>query len=197
VTPFFCWGGGGFALAPKSRQGYRDYLYAVVASIGDSALLEGSWGGQGAVAKSFSSPHASWLVNERRFSGAGPERVAVPSLLAVGRVHHWLVDSEKRTRVGVVLETAEAREVHHFCTLIGFGADAICPYLGIEALFALQEDGKIPAHLTKRDIVDKYFHVRAFGSRTLARASSAWAGRRGSQGCRPAMPAPRSRALAA
>lgn len=57
------------------------------------------------------------------------------SLLAVGAVHHHLVDSMERTRIGLVVESAEPREVHHFCTLVGFGADAICPYLAIESIF--------------------------------------------------------------
>jgi glutamate synthase (NADPH/NADH) len=62
-------------------------------------------------------------------------QVPVSSLLAVGAVHHHLVSSMERTRIGLVVESAEPREVHHFCTLVGFGADAICPYLAIEAIF--------------------------------------------------------------
>lgn len=62
-------------------------------------------------------------------------RVPVSSLVAVGAVHHHLVTSLERTRVALMLETAEPREVHHFCTLVGFGADAICPYLAIESIY--------------------------------------------------------------
>lgn len=62
-------------------------------------------------------------------------RVPVSSLLAVGAVHHHLVATMERTCIGLVVESAEPREVHHFCTLVGFGADAICPYLAIEAIF--------------------------------------------------------------
>lgn len=50
----------------------------------------------------------------------------------------------------------QAREVHQFCTLVGYGADAICPYLAYEGLFALHETGKLPAALTRDDIVAKY-----------------------------------------
>lgn len=50
----------------------------------------------------------------------------------------------------------QAREVHQFCTLVGYGADAICPYLAYEALFALHETGKLPAALSRDDIVNKY-----------------------------------------
>ncbi|KAL6840593.1 hypothetical protein ACP4OV_029457 [Aristida adscensionis] len=52
--------------------------------------------------------------------------------------------SPERTCIGLLVESAEPRDVHHFCTLIGFGANAICPYLAIEAIWCLQNDGKIP-----------------------------------------------------
>ncbi len=69
------------------------------------------------------------------------ERVALPALLACGAVHHHLVRQEARTRLGLVLETGEAREVHHHCMLIGYGADAINPYLAFETLMGLRNDG--------------------------------------------------------
>jgi glutamate synthase (NADPH/NADH) large chain len=65
----------------------------------------------------------------------GKDRIPVSALLACGAVHHHLVRTEKRTRVGIVIETGEAREVHHHCCLIGYGADAINPYLAFEALW--------------------------------------------------------------
>lgn len=69
------------------------------------------------------------------------ERVPVSALLASGAVHHHLVKQAKRTRIGIVLETGEAREVHHHCLLIGYGADAINPYLAFEALWQARRDG--------------------------------------------------------
>ncbi len=71
----------------------------------------------------------------------GPERVPVSALLATGAVHHHLVQNQLRTRIGIVVETGEAREVHHHCLLIGYGADAINPYLAFEALFQAKRDG--------------------------------------------------------
>ncbi len=71
------------------------------------------------------------------------ERVAVSSLLAVGAVHQHLVRVAKRTAIGIVAETGEAREVHHHCLLIGFGADAINPYLAFEALWQASRDGML------------------------------------------------------
>ncbi|SVC16738.1 uncharacterized protein METZ01_LOCUS269592, partial [marine metagenome] len=59
----------------------------------------------------------------------GPKRIAISSLLACSTVHHHLIKAEKRTRIGIIIETGEAREVHHHCLLIGYGADAINPYL--------------------------------------------------------------------
>jgi glutamate synthase (NADPH/NADH) large chain len=71
----------------------------------------------------------------------GPERIALSSLLACGAVHHHLVARAKRTRIGIIVESGEAREVHHHCLLVGYGADGINPYLAFEALWQAREDG--------------------------------------------------------
>jgi glutamate synthase (NADPH/NADH) large chain/glutamate synthase (ferredoxin) len=73
----------------------------------------------------------------------GRDRVPVPSLLAVGAVHHHLVREGTRLQAGLVLESGEPREVHHFATLIGYGASAINPYLMFEALGELVADGRV------------------------------------------------------
>lgn len=96
------------------------------------------------------------------------KRVAVSSLLAVGAVHHHLVSKLERTRIGLIVESAEPREVHHLCTLVGFGADAICPYLAVEAIWRLQVDGKIPPKEdgnfhSREDLVKKYFKASNYG----------------------------------
>ncbi|XP_043718284.1 glutamate synthase 1 [NADH], chloroplastic [Telopea speciosissima] len=105
------------------------------------------------------------VLSDRAFSS---NRVAVSSLLAVGAVHHHLVSKLERTRIGLIVESAEPREVHHFCTLVGFGADAICPYLSIEAIWRLQVDGKIPPKAngefhSKEDLMKKYFKASNYG----------------------------------
>ena len=64
----------------------------------------------------------------------GPDRIPVPALLATSAVHHHLIRAGLRTSVGLVVETGEAREVHHFCTLAGYGAEAINPYLAFETI---------------------------------------------------------------
>ena len=64
----------------------------------------------------------------------GPERLPIPALLATSAVHHHLIRTGLRTSVGLVVETGEAREVHHFVTLGGYGAEAINPYLAFETV---------------------------------------------------------------
>ncbi len=86
----------------------------------------------------------------------GADRVPVPTLMACGAVHHHLVRLEKRTRIGIVLETGEAREVHHHCLLVGYGADAINPYLAFEALWQAQRDGILDQSWSDDKIVAGY-----------------------------------------
>jgi glutamate synthase domain-containing protein 2/glutamate synthase domain-containing protein 1/glutamate synthase domain-containing protein 3 len=73
----------------------------------------------------------------------GPSRAPIPSLLAVASVHHHLVREGTRLRAGIILESGEPREVHHFATLLGYGANAINPYLMLETLDRLVFDGRI------------------------------------------------------
>ncbi|MCM8797716.1 MAG: glutamate synthase large subunit, partial [Candidatus Omnitrophica bacterium] len=74
---------------------------------------------------------------------------ALPSLLSVAAVHHSLVRKALRTRISIILETGEPREVHHFALLFGYGADCINPYLAFEAVKSLVEEEKITINLEK------------------------------------------------
>ena len=78
--------------------------------------------------------------------GVGEGRAPIPSLLATGAVHHHLIREGSRTKVGLVVETGEAREVHHFALLIGFGAGAINPYLALETVRGMSESGLLNGH---------------------------------------------------
>ncbi len=69
----------------------------------------------------------------------GPDRLPIPSLLAVGGLHHHLIRLGLRTRAAIVVDSGEPSAVHHFCTLIGYGADAICPYLAYATIQSLNE----------------------------------------------------------
>ncbi|XP_066597072.1 uncharacterized protein [Prorops nasuta] len=87
---------------------------------------------------------------------SGPDRIPVSSLLALGTVHHFLIEERQRMKVGLILETAEAREVHHICVLLGYGADAICPYLVFEIAKNLRADGVLDPSFTDDVIFEQY-----------------------------------------
>ena len=84
------------------------------------------------------------------------EKVAISSLIACSSVHNHLVKVEKRTKIGIILESAEAREVHHHCLLVGYGADGINPYLAYEAIWQSKLDGLLPTLNSKDEIVKAY-----------------------------------------
>jgi glutamate synthase (NADPH/NADH) large chain len=94
---------------------------------------------------------------------AGPDRIPIPSLLATAGVHHHLIRSGQRTSVGLVVETGDAREIHHFAVLAGYGAEAINPWLAFETLVAMQPDldNKLDAH----EIVHRY--IKSIGKGIL------------------------------
>ena len=87
---------------------------------------------------------------------ASASRLPVSTLLATGAVHHHLVHNEERTRIGIVVETGEAREVHHFCLLAGYGADAVNPYMAFEALWQLKDDNELGGDWTHEQITAAY-----------------------------------------
>jgi glutamate synthase (ferredoxin) len=76
--------------------------------------------------------------------GVNREFAAIPALLAVSGVHHFLIREGLRTRVSLVLETGDAREVHHFSLLIGYGCSAINPYLAFETVDGMIREGMLP-----------------------------------------------------
>ncbi|SEF53394.1 glutamate synthase (NADH) large subunit [Thermomonospora echinospora] len=75
--------------------------------------------------------------------GADRTRAAIPSLLLTGAVHHHLIREKSRTRVGLVVETGDARECHHMALLIGYGASAVNPYLALETVEDLIATGTL------------------------------------------------------
>ncbi|HJU04602.1 MAG TPA: glutamate synthase large subunit, partial [Nitrospiraceae bacterium] len=76
--------------------------------------------------------------------GVNEEWAPIPSLLGISAVHHHLVRECTRTEVGLILETGEPRDVHHFAALIGYGAGTINPYLVFETLVDMERDGFLP-----------------------------------------------------
>ncbi len=89
--------------------------------------------------------------------GMSKDRVAVSALLAVGAVHHHLVKKLLRSRIGILVETGEARESHHFCALVGYGADGVNPYLAFEALWQLNVEEKLTKRYTETELIAHYF----------------------------------------
>ena len=94
---------------------------------------------------------------------AGEDRVPIPSLLACAAVHHHLIRTGLRTSVGLVVESGEPREVHHFACLAGYGAEAINPYLAFETVLALRH--QLPAKLDDKEIVKRY--IKSIGKGLL------------------------------
>jgi glutamate synthase domain-containing protein 2/glutamate synthase domain-containing protein 1/glutamate synthase domain-containing protein 3 len=95
----------------------------------------------------------------------GPERVAMPSLLAVAAVHHHLVRRGTRLRTGLVIESGEPRDIHHMATLIGYGAAAINPYLMFESLDELADRSLLPTELDREEAEKRI--VKAIGKGLL------------------------------
>ena len=93
--------------------------------------------------------------------GVNKKRAALPALLAVGAVHHYLVKKALRTQIGIILETAEPREVHHFALLFGYGADCINPYLAYQSLAYLISEGQLNSDYAKA--LHNYRHALDIG----------------------------------
>jgi glutamate synthase domain-containing protein 2/glutamate synthase domain-containing protein 1/glutamate synthase domain-containing protein 3 len=91
------------------------------------------------------------ILSDRR---AGAEAIPIPSLLACAAVHHHLIRQGLRTSVGLVVESGEPREVHHFCCLAGYGAEAINPYLAFETLIEMKDE--LPQRLDEKEVIKRY-----------------------------------------
>lgn len=89
--------------------------------------------------------------------GVSKDIAPIPSLLGVSAVHHALIRAGLRTRTGLVIESAEAREVHHFALLLGYGANAINPYLAYESLEELFRTGLMP-EINDSNLIIKNYH---------------------------------------
>ena len=99
-------------------------------------------------------PYNILILSDR---GVDADRVAIPILLATASVHHHLIRAGLRTEVGLVVETGEARRVHDFCLLAGYGAEAINPYLAFDSLSALRP--KLPEDLDDDELHRRYIRA--------------------------------------
>ncbi len=93
--------------------------------------------------------------------GTAVNMASIPSLLAVSAVHHHLIRAGLRTKCGLIIESGEPREIAHFCTLIGYGANAINPYLAFETLVDMHREGLLPEVKSEADARKNY--IKAVG----------------------------------
>ena len=115
--------------------------------------LDATWVGTGGQALEAALTRLCWEATEAVLAdinvliisdrAVGPARMPIPAALATAAIHHHLIRQGLRMQTGLVVETGEAREVHHFCVLAGYGAEAINPYLAFETLGALCDSGAL------------------------------------------------------
>jgi glutamate synthase (ferredoxin) len=110
----------------KAGSGLDEALKQVCADV-DQAITDGA---------------SNIILSDR---GIDQDHAAIPALLATAGVHHHLIKSGSRTKVGLILESGEPREVHHFAVLIGYGIGAVNPYLAFESIGDLIGKGHVPA----------------------------------------------------
>jgi len=106
--------------------------------------------------------HSVLILSDR---AASEYQAPIPSLLATAALHHHLMRNGARMRCGIVVETGEAREVHHFCLLIGYGAGAVNPYVALETISQMARTGQI-AGLTDPELARKKY-IKAIGKGLL------------------------------
>jgi glutamate synthase (ferredoxin) len=94
--------------------------------------------------------------------GLSRENAPIPALLAISGLHHHLIRAGTRSRVGLVLESGEPREVHHFALLIGYGCSAINPYVAFETLDDMIREGLL-TNLDHKTAVKKYIKAAVKG----------------------------------
>jgi glutamate synthase (NADPH) large chain len=80
----------------------------------------------------------------------------VPTLLSIGTVHHFLIEKKLRTHIGLVAEAGDVWEVHHFATIIGYGASAINPYMALETIHTLNQQGSLYKSLSDKEVFANY-----------------------------------------
>lgn len=94
--------------------------------------------------------------------GIDRENAAIPALLATSGLHHHLIKEGTRTKISLIVETGEAREVHHFAVLLGYGASAINPYLALETISVMIQQGLV-LDVTQDEAIQKYLKASVKG----------------------------------
>ena len=98
---------------------------------------------------------------------AGPDRIPLPSLLAVGAVHQHMLTTKQRPKAAIFAEVGDVKEVHDYATLFGYGCDGVCPYMAYEAICKMNEEGMVEAkakqQFTDDECIDNYRTAAAKG----------------------------------
>nr|MBE5725846.1 putative glutamate synthase 1 [Cucujiformia] len=173
-------------LEPSSKQVHRLWLKQPIISIADLNVIaqtsHRSWssyviditfpareGVEGYLTKlqnicneaeEVSNKNQILILSDRK---GGKDRIPISSLVALGAVHHHLIETRNRMKLSLIVETGEAREVHHICVLLGYGADAICPYLALELASSLRDQGLLDSSLTDETIYQNYAQAMQTG----------------------------------
>jgi len=111
--------------------------------------------------EAISNGHTILVLSDRDIN---KENIPIPILLACSGLHHHLIRRGTRTKVSLVLETGEAREMHHFAVLIGYGANVINPYLAFETLENEINNGDYPGDITYAQAHANFFKATAKSS---------------------------------
>lgn len=104
--------------------------------------------------------YALLLLSDR---AVDTDHAAIPSVLATAAVHHYLIRQGLRAKADIILEVGDIRETHHFATVLGYGAAAINPYLALETLYELRDEGVVDAGLSNGQVVGKYIKAVSSG----------------------------------
>ena len=116
---------------------------------------------QGEAAKAVRQGAQYLVLSDRK---AGRTALPIPALLATAAVHHHLISEGLRTGCGLIVESGEPREVHHFALLIGYGAEAVCPYLALDTVAHMTRTGQI-GEIASAQAVKNY--IKAIGQGLL------------------------------
>ncbi|MBI4581359.1 MAG: glutamate synthase subunit alpha, partial [Planctomycetes bacterium] len=120
---------------------------------GEAVLREAVDGLCAAAAKAVDDGYCIIILSDR---GVNAELAGIPALLACSAVHHHLIRSGKRTKCGLVLESGEPREVHHFALLLSYGVGAVNPYVAFETLAHAHAEGWLRGEMTLEDVEQHY-----------------------------------------
>ncbi|MBI5576805.1 MAG: glutamate synthase large subunit [Deltaproteobacteria bacterium] len=121
---------------------------------GDGASLKAALAAMFVQADKHIAEGATLLVLTDR--NIGPDRAPIPAVLATSGLHHHLIRRGLRTHAGIIVETGEAREVMHYSLLVGYGANAVCPYVAFSTVRAMAEGELLEKPLLPGDAVDAY-----------------------------------------